>query len=65
MTRSIPVRKVSLHGPDGDDELRNKPPGELLGMMWQLALSAWTFKDNLDAEPRLQRHVVVVKRRRS
>jgi hypothetical protein len=33
-----------------------------MGMMWKLALSAWSFKENIDAEPRLQRHVVVLKR---
>ena len=64
MQRGIPVRKASLRGQDGEDDLKDKSPDELLGMMWQLALNAWTFKDNLDAEPRLQRHVVVLKRRR-
>ncbi len=63
MTRSIPIRKAPLHASD-DDDLKDKSPAELLGMMWRLALDAWSFKDNLDAEPRLQRHVVVVKRRR-
>lgn len=29
--------------------------------MWQLALDAWSFKENLNAEPRLQRHVVVLR----
>lgn len=64
MARSVPVRKASLHDAGGDRDLKDKSPEELLGMVWQLTLSAWTFKDNLDAEPRLQRHVVVLKRRR-
>lgn len=62
--RSVPVRKVSLHDPEADGDLKSKSPQQLLGMMWQLALNAWSFKENLHAEPRLQRHVVVLKRRR-
>jgi hypothetical protein len=62
--RSVLVRKTSLHDSDGDNDLKDKSPQELLGMMWQLALNAWSLKENLDAEPRLQRHVVVVKKRR-
>ena len=61
--KKISVRKVSLHDPAGDD-LKGKSPEQLLGMMWQLALDAWSFKENLNAEPRLQRHVVVLKRLR-
>jgi hypothetical protein len=63
--RNILVRKSSLHNADGDNDLKDKSPEQLLGMMWQLALNAWSFKENLNAEPRLQRHVVVLKRRRS
>jgi hypothetical protein len=62
--RNILVRKNSLHNADGDD-LKDKSPEQLLRMMWQLALNAWSFKENLNAEPRLQRHVVVLKRRGS
>jgi hypothetical protein len=63
--RNILVRKISLHSADGEDDLKDKSPEQLLGMMWQLALNAWSFKENLNAEPRLQRNVVVLKRRRS
>jgi hypothetical protein len=63
--RSILVKKVSLHNSDGNDDLKDKTPEQLLGMMWQLALDAWSFKENLNAKPRLQRHIVVLKRRRS
>jgi hypothetical protein len=62
--RDIIVRKRRLHEAGDDDDLRDKSPQELLGMMWQLALNAWAFKENIDAAPRLQRHVVVLKRRR-
>jgi hypothetical protein len=63
--RNILVRKSSLHNTDGESDLKDKSPEQLLGMMWQLALNAWSFKENLNAEPRLQRNVVVLKRRRS
>ncbi len=61
--RNILVRKVPLHKPDRADDLKGKSPQQLLGMMWQLALNAWSFKENLDVEPRLQRHIVVLKKR--
>jgi hypothetical protein len=62
--RNIMVRKISLHHADGHSDLKDKSPQQLIGMMWQLTLNAWTFKENLNAEPRLQRHVVVLKRGR-
>ncbi len=58
------VVKKHLHDED-EDGLRGKSPDQLVGMMWQLALDAWSFKENLNAEPRLQRHVVVLKKRGS
>lgn len=58
------IRKIPLHESNSTDDLKGKSPQELLGMMWQLALNAWSFKENLNAEPRLQRDVVVLKRRR-
>ena len=62
--KSVVVRKRSLRDSGGSGDLEGKSPQQLLAMMWQLALNAWTFKENLNAEPRLQRHVVVLKRRR-
>ena len=44
------------------NDLAGKTPGEMMGMVWQLTLDAWSFKEKLNAEPRLQRHIVVVKR---
>ncbi len=61
--RNIRVRKRQLHEQAGDYDLKGMPPQALIGMMWQLALNAWAFKERLDAEPRLQRHVVVLKKR--
>ncbi len=63
--RNILVRKISLHDSEGDSDLKGKSPQQLIDMMWQLTLNAWSFKENLNAEPRLQRHVVMLKRRRS
>jgi hypothetical protein len=37
---SVLVRKISRHDSDGDSDLKDKSPQELLGMMWQLALDA-------------------------
>lgn len=62
--RNILVRKSSSHHAGGDVDLKDKSPQQLIGMMWQLALDAWSFKENLNAEPRLQRNVIVLKRRR-
>ena len=61
--REMLVRKSALHDAEPEEDLRGKSPQELLGMMWQLTLNAWAFKEKLDAEPRLQRHVVVLTRR--
>jgi len=58
------LRKTSLRESNDDEDLKGKSPQQLIGMMWQLALSAWSFKETLHAEPRLQRHVVVLKRRK-
>ena len=62
--REIVIKKAKLHETQPRDDLRDKSPDELIGMMWQLALNAWSFKETVDVEPRLQRHVVVLKRGR-
>jgi hypothetical protein len=61
--REVSIRKMPLRGPLESEDLKGKTPEELIGMMWQLTLDAWSFKENLDAEPRLQRHIVVLKKR--
>lgn len=60
--RETVIRKIKLHETQPKNDLLGKSPDELIGMMWKLALSAWSFKENINAEPRLQRHVVVLKR---
>lgn len=62
--KNVLVRKSSLHESTDRDDLKDKSAQQLLDMMWQLALNAWAFKENLNAEPRLQRHIVVLKNRR-
>ena len=61
--REVSIRKVPLHESRESEDLKDKTPAERIGMMWQLAIDAWSFKENLDAEPRLQRHIVVLKKR--
>ncbi|MEO7521352.1 MAG: hypothetical protein ABIW79_06000 [Gemmatimonas sp.] len=38
-------------------------PAERMGMMWQLALDAWTFTGHHQPESRLSRHTLVIQRR--
>jgi hypothetical protein len=49
--KKISIIKRPLHSADHDSDLRQKTPAELIGMMWQLALNAWSFKENLNVEP--------------
>lgn len=63
--RKVTIKKTPLHETDKREDLKGKTPGELMGMMWQLTLDAWSFKENLDAEPRIQRHIVVLTTRKS
>jgi hypothetical protein len=64
MDRHI-IRKTNLQEADRRDDLKDRTPAERIGMMWQLALDAWAFKENLNVEPRLQRHVISIKRGKS
>jgi hypothetical protein len=57
------VRKTSLRESNDSGDLKGKSPHQLIGMMWQLTLNAWSFKEKIDVEPRFQRHIVVLKRR--
>ncbi|MGH9940981.1 MAG: hypothetical protein ACRD9R_01320 [Pyrinomonadaceae bacterium] len=61
--REVQVKKFELREADKADESAKLSPQQTLGMMWRLALDVWSFKEGLRAEPRLQRHVVVVERR--
>jgi hypothetical protein len=57
------VRKTTLRESNDSDDFKGMSPHQLIGMMWQLTLDAWSFKEKTDVEPRLQRHIVVLKRR--
>jgi hypothetical protein len=61
---NYPVRVSGLHDPEDDAYLRSLSPEERIAMVWPLTLQAWAFKEGLDHEPRLQRHVVRVVRGR-
>jgi hypothetical protein len=60
--RTIRVRRLHEQGTETD--LRNTTPGERIGMMSQLAMDAWAFMGESNAESRLPRHVVRVVRRK-
>ena len=62
--KKVLVNKYPLHASDAARNIAERSPSEMIEMMWQLALNAWAFKENLNAEPRLQRDVVVLKRRK-
>lgn len=62
MEKSL-VRKTTLRDSNDSNDLQGKSPQQLIGMMWQLTLNVWSFKEKIDVEPRLQRHIVVLKRR--
>ena len=61
--RELKVRKFGLETQDSRDDLSRTSPADRFGMVWQLTLNAWTFKEGRLAEPRLQRHLVRVYRR--
>ncbi len=56
------IRIRTVTEADKEEDLRDYSPAELIGMMWQLTINAWSFRIRLDAEPRLQRDVVVLVR---
>lgn len=59
------VRIVGRSESDAHPEIEAASPAERLGMMWQLALDAWAFKEGggQHGEAQLQRHVVRLRRR--
>ena len=59
--KDIPIRRTALADQGRETDLRNTTAEERLGMMEQLMLDAWAFKEgDKHVEPRLQRHVVRV-----
>lgn len=57
------IRVLSVKDEGTGRDVAELTPGERMGLMWQLAVDAWTFKGEPEhAESRLQRHVVRVRR---
>lgn len=54
------VRRIPLSQEGHDADVLNLSPSDRIGMMWQLALQTWMFKEGLVDEPRLRRDVVRV-----
>ena len=52
----------TLHDQGSDDLITDASPAELMGMVWQLTLDAWAFKDASVAKLEIQRHVVRIVR---
>ena len=52
------VEISTLHDQGSDALITDATPAELMGMVWQLTLDAWTFKDPSVAEHEFQRHLV-------
>jgi len=61
--RTVTVNKLSLRDAAQQSKHVEGTPAERIGMMWQLAMDAWAFTGDFDAESRLPRHVVRVVRR--
>ena len=58
-----PTRKLRLGDPDDNRVISDLTSSERVGIVWQLTLQAWAFKEDLGDEPRLRRDVVRVIRR--
>jgi hypothetical protein len=54
----------TLRDQGADHQVAATNPAELMGMVWQLTLDAWAFKEPSRAESRLQRDVISVVRGR-
>lgn len=69
MKRRFTVRRLADQ--QSNDDLANRTPAELISMVWPLTRTAWAFKqagpthaaDAPDAQQRLQRHTVRLRRR--
>ena len=59
---AYPTKVARLHDPEDRRWVRSMTSGQLIEMVWPLTLQAWEFKEGLEHEPRLQRHVVRVVR---
>ncbi len=62
MSDSLRIIKSSLQRETEDNEIATLSPSERVALMWQITVDAWSFKENFNAESRLQRHIVSVRR---
>ena len=53
-----PVRRTTLEEQGKEKDVSMLSPSERVGMVWQLTLQAWMFKEGIPHEPRLRRDVV-------
>jgi hypothetical protein len=60
-----PVKKLALTESPSSSAVRELSPAERIGMVWQLTLQAWLFKEGRWDESRLRRDVVRTLRSRS
>ena len=63
MQRNVTIRRRDLRDWSAETDALALSPAERLSMMWQLALDAYAFVPNFDAQSRLPRHFVRVLRR--
>jgi hypothetical protein len=61
-TRTLRVSRLQDQG--SEDDLAKTTPAERIEMVWPLTLDAWSFKEPMSAESRLQRHIVRILRRK-
>jgi hypothetical protein len=61
--RVMATRKSRVEDQGKEDDLIGTTPGDRMGMVWPLTLSAWAFKGERLAESRLPRHIVHLQRR--
>lgn len=61
-TRTLRVSRLQDQG--SEDDLAKTTPAERIEMVWPLTLDAWSLKEPMSAESRLQRHIVRVLRRK-
>ena len=52
----------TLRDQGSDDLIADGIPAELMGMVWQLTLDAWAFKDPSSAKLQFQRHAIRIVR---
>ncbi len=64
MAERIPALKFKrLKDQGSENDLAGTTPAERISIVWPLTLEVWSFKEQTDAESRLPRHIVHLRRR--